>query len=335
MPPPAAPVPLLDRRFLVLTGKGGVGKSTLTAALALAAARRGKRVLACEVNADDRLPALLGAKPVGPRIAEIQKNLWCVNIRPHEAMVEYGLMKLKSGALVHAVLENRVMRYFLNALPSLAEVVTMGKILFHVREQEGGRDRFDVVLLDAPATGHGLGLLSISRSVLGTVPPGPLHDDMRWMAELLEDPARTAVHLVTLPEELPVSETLELNASLREARLPRGVCLLNGVWPNRVAPGELDSLPREPALAPVRAAVERMQLRADLGAAEARRLREGIDLPVLELPQLFVSDFGLAAIERLAKLLDPHLGEPAAAVTSAEEAGSAGRRAEAAGRSTQ
>ncbi len=312
MPSAGAPAPLLDRRFLVLTGKGGVGKSTVTAALAVAAARRGKRVLACEVNADDRLPALLGARPVGPRIVEVKKNLSLVNVRPHEAMVEYGLMKLKSSALVHAVLENRVMRYFLNALPSLAQVVTMGKILFHVRERENDRDRFDVVLLDAPATGHGMGLLAISRSVLATVPPGPLHDDMRWMAELLEDGARTAVTLVSLPEELPVTETLELNAALREARLPRAACLLNGMWPSRFAPGELESL-GDPALAGLRATAGRLQARAELCASEAKRLRAGLDVPVVELPQLFVREFGLAAIERLSRVLEPHLGEPAAA----------------------
>ncbi|MHB8417063.1 MAG: ArsA family ATPase [Myxococcales bacterium] len=316
MSPPPAPL-LQGRRFLVLTGKGGVGKSTLTAALALAASRRGQRVLACEVNADDRLPALLGGKPVGPRIVELLPNLWCVNIRPHEAMVEYGLLKLKSSALVHAVLENRVMRYFLNALPSLAEVVTMGKILFHVRERSGGRDRFDLVLLDAPATGHGLGLLQISRSVLGTVPPGPLHDDMQWMAELLEDPARTAVNLVAIPEELPVTETLELNAALRQAGLPRGACFLNGVWPSRFAPGELESLSDDPTLRPIREAARVLELRAELGAAEARRLRGGLDVPVIELPQLAVRHFGLQAVERLARLLDPHLGEPSAAVRTA------------------
>jgi anion-transporting ArsA/GET3 family ATPase len=299
---------LLDRHLLVLTGKGGVGKSTVAAALALAALRQGKKVLACEVNADDRLPALLGVPPVGPKLTEVRPGLSLVNVRPHEAMVEYGLMKLKSSVLVHAVLENRVMRYFLNALPSLAEVVTMGKILFHVREREGHGPRFDLVILDAPATGHGLGLLQISRSVLGTVPAGPLQDDMRWMAELLEDPKETAINLVTLPEELPVNETLELDQALRQAKLPRGVCFVNGIWPKRFEPAELSRLPDADPWRGAKATAERLQLRAQLEAAECQRLRGTLGLPTIDLPFLFVERFGLEAVERLSRLLDAPLG---------------------------
>ena len=95
MATPTAPA-LFERRLWVLTGKGGVGKSTVTAALALAALRQGKRVLACEINADDRLPKLFGVPPAGAQLSEVRPGLWCVNVRPHEAMVEYGLMKLKS-----------------------------------------------------------------------------------------------------------------------------------------------------------------------------------------------------------------------------------------------
>jgi anion-transporting ArsA/GET3 family ATPase len=202
------------------------------------------------------------------------------------------------------------MRYFLNALPSLAEVVTMGKILFHVREQLGSGPRFDLVLLDAPATGHGLGLLKVSRAVLATVPPGPLQDDMRWMAELLEDPVQTAINLVTLPTELPVNEMLELDLALRQAGLPRGACFVNGVWPNRFAPGELELIPDSPPWRDAKATAARMQARADRCAASIQRVHEAIDLPSIELPQLFVERFGPAELERFSALLDAQLAEP-------------------------
>ncbi len=299
---------LLDRRVLVLTGKGGVGKSSVTAALAALAARRGKRVLACEVNANDRLPALLGAPPAGPSLAELRPNLWSVDVRPHEAMLEYAQMKLHLPAIVRAVFENRLMRYFLRAIPSLAEVVILGKILFHAREREGERPRFDLVLVDAPATGHALALLRVPEVVGAAVPPGALADDMRWMRALLEDPAQTAINLVSLPEEMPVNETFQLERALRDVGLPLGVCFLNGVWPHRFAPGELDQLPPRPPWTEVRAAVSHLEARADLALSEAGRLRRGTDLPVIELPYLFDAPFGPPAIERLSLLLEGKLG---------------------------
>ncbi len=308
------PKHLIDRRLLVQTGKGGVGKSSVTAALALLALRRGKRVLVCEVNGDDRIPALLGLPAVGTRLVEVRPRLFCVNVRPHEAMIEYGLMKLHSSALVGAVLENRVMRYFLQALPSLAEVVTTGKILFHVREREkNGRPRFDLVLVDAPATGHGLALLQVPRTVMGTVPPGPLKEDLRWMAELLEDPRETAINVVALPEELPIQETVELDVALRKAGLPRGVCFLNGVWPSRFAEGELSLLPDEPFWKPVRETARRMQVRAALCAEERARLAAGVDMPLLELPQLFGDRFAEEAVEILSRAIEAQMGPPAEA----------------------
>ncbi len=309
---PAAAAELFGRRLLVQTGKGGVGKSSVTAALALMARRRGKRVLVCEVNGGGRIPALLGVPAGGPRVVEALPGLFCVDVRPHEAMIEYGLMKLKSAALVNAVLENRVMRYFLKALPTLAEVVTMGKILFHVREQAGGRPRFDLVLVDAPATGHCLALLRVPATVLATVPEGPLRDDLRWMAAMLEDPAQTAVNIVSLPEELPIDETLELAAALRAGEIPMGVCFLNAIWPSRFSAAEFPLLPDDVFWRPVRETVRRMEARADLCAVERRRLVSGLDLPVVDLPHVCVERFGREAVESLSRAAEQGLDATAA-----------------------
>ncbi|MHB1846731.1 MAG: ArsA family ATPase, partial [Deltaproteobacteria bacterium] len=276
----------------------------VAAAVASLAARRGKRVLACEVNANDRLPALLGAPPAGPDIAKLRENLWAVDVRPHEAMLEYARMKLHFPALVRAVFENRLMRYFLRAIPSLAEVVLLGKILFHVKELQGDRPRFDLVVVDAPATGHALALLRVPEVVRAAVPPGPLADDMRWMGELLADPTQTAVNLVSLPEEMPVNETLELARALRElAKLPLGACFVNGIWRSRVAPGELDRLPTEAPWPSVRDALRPLEARAELSTVELLRLRRGLELPVFELPYLFAAP-GAAAETKPAGIVD-------------------------------
>jgi hypothetical protein len=300
---------LLAHRLLVFTGKGGTGKSTVTAAVAKLAARRGRRVLACEATHGDRLSTLLGARPRSKKesaqIHAVADNLSVVNIHPEAALFEYGLLKLRSRRVTRGLLGNRVVRYFLRAIPSIAEVVTLGKLLYHVKEEVHGRRRYDLVLLDAPATGHGLSLLRLPQSVLASVPAGPLHDDMVWMSALLQDRAVTAVNLVAIPEELPVNETLELNEKLRdEVRLPRGVCILNGVWPRRFAPGELRELAA--ADAGLGQVTDRLQALAELGGAQEKRLRDGIDLPLVALPQLFIrrAAQGRSLVDRLVDTLE-------------------------------
>ena len=138
-----------------------------------------------------------------------------VNVTPHEAMREYGLMVLKFRTIYDAVFENRLVRYFLRVVPSLAELVMLGKILHEARAEERGRPRWDLVIVDAPATGHAVQLLRVPAALVDTVPGGPLRHDAEWMQELLVDPARTSLAIVTLPEEMPVNEAIELDAEVR------------------------------------------------------------------------------------------------------------------------
>src|SRR5256886_10756872 len=147
------PVPL-DRRLVVVTGKGGTGKSSISAALALAAARRGKKVLVCEVVAKERVADLFGRPPSGTEIRQLLPNLYSVHVRPREAMREYALMILKYQTLYRLAFENAAARHFLAPAPSLAEIVLLGKDWGHAtQEMERGPPRWDLAGLDAPATG--------------------------------------------------------------------------------------------------------------------------------------------------------------------------------------
>jgi anion-transporting ArsA/GET3 family ATPase len=294
---------LLDRRLLFTTGKGGVGKSTVTAALALVAASRGKRVLVCEVNTHERISVLLGARPVGAEIGRVADRVDAVVVRPQEAMRQYALLQLKYQAVYKAVFENRFVARFLRFIPSLPELVMLGKILHHVREA-----RWDLVLVDAPATGHGITFLRVPQTLIETVPPGAMRKDAEWMQALLVDPKVTAVNLVSLPEELPVNETIELAAAVRGMlRMQIGHAYLNRAYPRRFTAEEIRSLGSmlgPPALDAAANAARAHAARAALTARYRTKLEETLGLPIVEIPFLApTGEFGRPAVDDVAALL--------------------------------
>ncbi|HMJ56272.1 MAG TPA: ArsA family ATPase [Polyangiaceae bacterium] len=303
-----------DRRFIFVTGKGGVGKTTVSAALARALAGRGKRVLIAMCNAKERISSMFASELVGPDIIAVAPGIWAVNIEPEHAFEEYGRMVLKVPGLYRVVFHNKYIRSFLPAVPGLSEWAMLGKAWFHTTEvDENGRRRFDVVLLDAPATGHGLDMLRVPKVIVEIVPPGILRRDAERAWKMFADPAQTAVLVVTLPEELPATETLELIGAVRDdLRLPLGALVVNGVLPVLFSEAEARELAKTlegdteigapadlPAAASgVRAAARRaVQERAQ--AASQERLASGTDLPRIQLPYLFEDAATPAAIERL------------------------------------
>src|SRR5512135_2993992 len=225
--------PLDDRRFLIVTGKGGVGKTTVCAAEALALAHKGKRVLITLCNAKERLSTMFGSELIGPEVKNVAPNVWAVNMDPDTALAEYGLMTLKSKALFKLLFDNKYVRSFFRAVPGMQEWALLGKAWWHTTEtRDDGTARYDVVILDAPATGHGLDMLRVPKVILDVVPPGLLRRDAERAWSLFQDPETCAVVLVTLPEEMPTTETIELAQALRkELGLPIGKIVVNCVLP--------------------------------------------------------------------------------------------------------
>jgi anion-transporting ArsA/GET3 family ATPase len=293
---------LLDRRLLVVTGKGGTGKSTLSAALALAGARRGKKVLVCEVVARERVSDFFGRPPSGPQIRELLPNLYSVHVRPREAMREYALMILKYETLYKLAFENAAARYFLAAAPSLAEIVMLGKVWWHAtHDLDRGRPRWDLVVLDAPATGHGLTFLSVPSVFLRLVQDGPLARDMRGMQSLLGDPQRCSVCIVTLPEEMPANEAVELDRALRGSGFPTGPLFLNGHFASRFSEQEVAQVTRGgPALAAAGEAADNHESRAQLSAHYEQFLRAETPRPLVRVPVLFDRQFNVQSVEKVA-----------------------------------
>ena len=290
------------------TGKGGVGKTSVSAAMAHALASRGRRVLLMQLNARDRIGAWWGTDPIGPEIRSLAPNIDAVNTTPAEAMREYALMILRVKALYRAVFENRLVEKFLRVVPGLPELVMLGKACFHVFEESSpGVSRYDAVIVDAPATGHGMFLLQIPGVITRAIGSGHMADESRRMLELLRDPARTSVNVVTHGEEMPINETIELVARLRDELDVRvGYVIANALVSPAFTDDELRDVRDLRSVArgdeDLAALLDAATFRASRCAeqrAQIDRARRALGLPVVEVPFYFDPTFDRSVIERM------------------------------------
>ncbi len=303
---------LLDRRILIVSGKGGVGRTTVAAVLARAAVRAGKRVLLAQMDSPERLSRLLGHPGViGPEVTAVSSDLDAVNMTPARALRQYGLMVFKVPALYRALFENRAMQGFLAAVPGLDAYAMLGKVWWHTGEQAAGRNKYDLVILDGPASGHTATMLEIPDAILKAMPKGPLSRDARAMQELLRNPARTAFVIVTLPEELPAREAAELAARVRGIlKIPFGPLLVNGMPPAAVAHPLLREVLDRVGDGTGDSRIDATLAGAAVLAAQRREaevvlqtLRSDPGLAMVELPRLPTTDLGPAEIDELADVL--------------------------------
>ena len=266
-------------------------------------------------NARERLSYLLEVAPIGPHIRHVAPGVDAVNMEPGAALEEYGMMVLKVRALYRVVFENRFVAAFLRGTPGLEAWAMLGKAQFHAFETlADGSPRYDTVILDAPATGHGLDLLRVPKVILDAVPPGLLRRDAERAWALFSDPQRAGVVIVALPEELPANESIELYDTIRgELQLPVAALVVNQVLPRLFEANEASLLANVEANAaegsPLRALAHASSARAAREAIQAEciaRLAQAVPAARFELPTLFDADFRRAQVQALAQ----HLVEP-------------------------
>jgi anion-transporting ArsA/GET3 family ATPase len=304
---------------LIVTGKGGTGKTTVAAALALAAARAGRRVLLAEMGRDEALPRLLdpGSPAVGYAGRTVVPGITVMRIDPFEALAEYLGLQLHVRALVNRVMRNRAFRQLMTAAPGWRELITLGKI-WHLEQMEErpGHPLYDLIVVDAPATGHGVSFLSAPRVVVSALRAGPLRRHSQQVEELLEDPERTLLLPVALAEDLPTRETAQLIERVREeVGIAVDRVVVNGVVAQPFPEGleDLDEhlwrLPPDTALGALPPArtlatcAAFLRARHELNRGYVELIHELTALPVIPLPYLIEGIDGPGSLGPLADAL--------------------------------
>jgi len=303
---------------VIVTGKGGTGKTAVAAALAVAAARSGLRVLVAEVSPDEQIPGRIepGSPDSGYAGRELRPGLFSMQIDPFQALAEYLGLQIGTPGLVRRVLGAQAFRQLMNAAPGWRELITLGKVWHLEQMQLGARPRYDLIVVDAPATGHGVAFLSVPRVVVSALRTGPLRRHSKLVEEMLEDPERTLLLPVALAEELPARETAELVAHVRaDVGIAIDRVVVNAVAPAPFPPGladldrrlaalppdqDLGSLPRPRALA---ACAAFLRARHELNRGHVAKIAASTGLPVVELPYLAGGLEGSEPLDVLAEAL--------------------------------
>ncbi len=312
---------LLHLKLVFVTGKGGVGKTTVTAALASLAAEHGLRVLMCEVDAKGDLSSLFSESHNSDFTPhEVAPNIWSMTMDTEASLREYLKLHLRIPVVGRIGPLAKAFDFVATAAPGVREILTVGKLCWEVREKH-----YDLVVVDAPASGHIIGQLAAPQAINDLVKVGLIRGQTDWMLEILSDPAQTGLVAVTTPEEMPVSETLELVTRVKEETTVR----LSAVVVNRVLPELFGQREEEifeqlrqpetvevlsgraggdvvPVLEAARLAVTMRRTRS----VHLQRLQAGLptDMPVLLLPYLFARTHGLRTTRQVAQSLGEELG---------------------------
>lgn len=313
---------LLDTRVLLVTGKGGVGKSTAAAALAIASVRTGRRTCLVEVEGRQTMRAIFNTEPWDFDEREMRQDLFGLSVDPEASLAEYLAMFYGAKRLSRLVVNSAAVEFATTAAPGIKDVLLIGKVKEMERRRDpDGRFVYDMIIVDAPPTGRILNFLRAPEATTELVRVGPIREQAQSVIDLLLDPNRLRLQLVTLLEEMPVAETAESAAALTDLGVQ-----LNPIITNRVLRPQadaaatkvladgiaLDTLQSVLAGSGFEDAVSAEALRT-VGERHLRRLalqdemrtalRERIDVPLFELPYLATRSFAENEVSLLADVV--------------------------------
>jgi anion-transporting ArsA/GET3 family ATPase len=322
----------LRPRILIVAGKGGVGKTTVSAALALVAARAGRKVCVVEVDRKGALPRLFGGGELDYEPTELAPGVWGLNILLERALAEYLDVQYHVRRISRMFSSPHFVDYITTAAPGLKDILVLGKVWYLEQGRSSpGERNFDTIILDAPATGHMLSFLSAPLGLADAVQVGPVRRQSDWLIDMLRDHNRTRVHMVTLAEEMPVIETIETAAALgNRIRVGAGAVFANALYmppamllddEQPITPGRVRSALGTTDVRETRLTLEAEDVDALVAYARfisarrriqdqhLRHLRRSISEPVAELPFLFSAGLALPDVERLADVIEAEIGK--------------------------
>jgi anion-transporting ArsA/GET3 family ATPase len=309
---------LLSRRVVFVAGKGGTGKTTISAALALVAARAGKRVLCIEVDAKGDLSRSLGSPPAGFTPLVVQPNISVLALHPEESLQEYLRLYFKVPRFTRLTPLHRIFDFVATGVPGAKDMLIVGKIAYEEKRKTGDGPMWDLIIVDSTATGHVVPQLGAPRAMRELTRGGIIRSQTEWIDALLTDAKRTLMTICALPEEMPVVEALELAGRVRaEANVTVGACFLNRTFPVSITPRHVAMLVRlaggklaQPAgdrlrgdVEPLLQGVRLSQQMHDSSQLYARRLRAGMDAPVVQITLEAGARPGLSATRAVASRL--------------------------------
>lgn len=314
---------LLDRKLVFVTGKGGVGKTTIAAALAWLAADRGKKTLVCEIDAKGDLAQFYETGPTRFEEREVAPRLWAMSMDTEASLKQYLSLQLKLPLVAKVGPLAKMFDFVASAAPGVREIVTVGKLCWEVRERH-----YDLIVVDASASGHIVSQLAAPQAINQLVQVGLVRQQTGWMLDILGDRATTGLVIVATPAEMPVNETLDLTEKIRtETNVDLAAVVVNRVLPELFGRSEekvFDNLEADegagarevlekelgssliPLLDAARLTVRMRRARTE----HLERLRHAVDpsVPMLYMPYLFFRAHGLRATHQIADALSAELG---------------------------